>query len=348
MESLFSRLFKYRSSDKRIQQENFLTEIFAFLLKNPGLMAAFLNECGVTIQGQPENIEVKPQFSLSTYPEKIQPDISLEFIADNQKWLVFIENKVGAGEGEGQLKKYASYLEKEANEDTNCALLYITRFNDPKPSPSTKIIFGQKRWWEIHEMLDKFTGNPFVSQARLFMEENNLSLSKSFSANHITAMMYWNETKEMMDRSLGDVVEEKFKEITQRKYSAHWINKNLRDYGDYFQAIGNSLWFGIGYFLASSGDKNNPSVGGAIVVEPSYSKRPQAIQALREFSGKKNNWELSSNFDNEEEAIWITRGQSFKEFIGLDNHINAIQKLFLDILSDLAEFQKAYPQLKWD
>jgi hypothetical protein len=100
--------------------------------------------------------------------------------------------------------------------------------------------------------------------------------------------------------------------------------------------------------LVNSIDENYPSIGGCIVVEPSYSRRSLAIQALREFAGKNNNWELSSNFDNEKDTVWITKGQSFKDFIGFDDHINAIQKLFLDILSDVEEFQKNYPRLKWD
>ncbi|GAB4437716.1 MAG: hypothetical protein Fur0044_34560 [Anaerolineae bacterium] len=260
---------------------------------------------------------------------------------------MFIENKVGALEGNEQLTKYSDCLEKETSQGTKCALLYITRFYDPKDSPSPQVTLFPIRWWQIHEMLDKFIDNSFVSQARLFMEENNLSLSKCFSDNHVKAMMYWNETKELMDVSLGDIVEEKFEEITRGKYSTYWVNKNLQLYGDYFQAVGNSFWFGIGYFMAHSGDENRPTIGGCIVVEPSYSKRLQAIQALREFAEKDNGWELSNNFNSEEETVWITKGQFLEEFMGSGNHINAIQNFFLEILSDVNEFQQSYPRLKW-
>ncbi|MBE7556914.1 MAG: PD-(D/E)XK nuclease family protein [Anaerolineales bacterium] len=348
MESLFSRLFKYRSSEKRIQQENFLTEIFAFLLENvPGLLPAFLNKCDIIVQNQPEKIRVESQLSFSTYPERIQPDISIRFSTDNQRWLVFIENKISAAEGEDQLKRYLSYLEKEAKNNTNCILLYVTRFHDPKNISSMVVTFGQIRWWQIYEILATFEDNPFVTQTRLYMNENDLNMSRNFSFDHITAMMKWRTVREMMDTSLGDNVEKRFVEVTGGRYRTDWIEKNFREWWDYFHAIGYLLCFEMGYFIENSRDENYPEVGGAIIVQPEHPKRSQVVQALHGFNLRHNSWELSENFTKEDEEVWIAKGRSLQEFLGMDDHISAIQRWFLEVLSDVEAFQKDY-RLKWD
>jgi hypothetical protein len=83
MESLFSRLFKYRSSDKRVQQENFLTEIFAFLLEDknvPGLLDSFLNEFEIIRQNQLESIRVETQRSFFVNSDKITPEHDIAHI----------------------------------------------------------------------------------------------------------------------------------------------------------------------------------------------------------------------------------------------------------------------------
>jgi|GEM_PF-2849635 len=342
MESLFSRLFKYRSSDKRVQQENFLTEIFAFLLKNPALVAAFLNECGVAIQGQPENIKIDTQQSFSTYPERIQPDIFVRFFVDNQKWLVFIENKVGAREGENQLDRYLGYLSKEVNKDTNCALLYLTRYYDPKlVDPPLGVIFKPIRWGQVYSILAKFEDNVFVSQARLFMEENNLSLSRDFSTNEITAMMHWNTVRTMMDNSLEEA-QERLKQITgiKRLYQ--------EDVGDYLYIAGKSLAIEIGYYLEDiakeATDEDFPYVGSAIVVYPEHRNREQITSAFMEFEKKGRNWKLRGDPKDKNDEIWVEKLLLLKEFMKSKDHISSIQQWFLkEILPDIEEFLKDNP-----
>lgn len=339
MESLFSRLFKYRSSEKRIQQENFLTEIFAFLLENvPDLLTAFLNEFGITTQNQLKSIRVETQRNFFINSDKITPDITIEFSVENQNWLVFIENKVDALEGENQLDRYLGYLSKETNNGTNCALLYLTRYDDPKLiDPPPGVIFKQIKWWQVYDILVKFEDNIFVSQARLFMEERDLNM-KIFSSHHITAVIYWSTAREMMERSLGDAVLEKFRKIAQRASIAR-ADTNLRETGDYVYTVGHSFWLEIGYFIDEV-DKNYLYAGGAIGVDLGHQKKEKFTQGLKEFENQKNTWKLIED----EEEVWIEKLRPVEE--GIDIHF--IQNWFLEILADVEAFQKANPHLLWN
>jgi hypothetical protein len=104
----------------------------------------------------------------------------------------------------------------------------------------------------------------------------------------------------------------------------------------------------IGYFFVGNWDENYPNVGGAIVVDPDHPNRPQLIQAIKGYSAKNNTWRLYGNIQNEDELVWAGKFQSLKEFINSDDNIGAIQKLFLEVLSDVEAFQKDYPDLSWD
>lgn len=350
-ESLFSRLFIYRPSEHRNPAEDFFTEIFAFLLENvDGLLGEILSRSKVITQGQLEITEVKTQCQFSMQSGDIRPDIFVRFSANNENWLLFIENKIDAREGERQLESYLDYLGKKAKEDTDCVLLYITQFYDPKKvDPPSRVIFRQLRWGQIYEFLTKFESNEFVFQARLYMKENGMSMSRNFSSDHLKAMMQWIAVREMMDESFQGPVEEMFKGITNGvKYDPDSADENLRDYEDYFYVVGDLFWVGIGYVLTNTIDKDYPDVGGTIAVEPGFSNREQVISALSEFERENDGWKLRGNPYDKKEAVWIEKLRSLKEFINSEDDIALIQTWFLEVLLDVEKFQKGNPHLPWD
>jgi hypothetical protein len=354
MASLFSHLFKYRPSEHRNPEEDFFTEIFAFLLENiDGLLAEILNHFQIIPQGQLKITGVETQLQLNFQLRDIRPDIFIRFSLDEIKWLLFIENKIGAREGEQQLENYLNYLGREVEKGTNCALLYITHFYDPKKvDPPQGVLFYQIRWWQIHEILGliKFESDPVVFQARLYMKESGMSMSRNFSSEHTRAMAQWISVKAMMDESFRGSVEEKFKKINRGvKFDPEKAAQDLLFLEDYLYIAGYYFWIGIGYSLTDTIDKDYADVGGAIVVEPEFSKnRAQVIASLKEFAKKNDSWKPRGNQYDKKEAFWIEKLRSLKEFINSEDDIDLIQLWFLEILSDVEEFQKDYPQLKWD
>ncbi|NJN34903.1 MAG: PD-(D/E)XK nuclease family protein [Saprospiraceae bacterium] len=117
--SLFTQLFKYRESDKMAPKENFLTEIFAFVLEHDDVVReAFLEK----IDLEDDNFYINTQ---TVYVEG-RPDIELR----NDKTLVLIENKVEQREGINQLGRYYGILANE--EGKRKILIYLTKYFEVK------------------------------------------------------------------------------------------------------------------------------------------------------------------------------------------------------------------------
>jgi hypothetical protein len=125
MESLFSRLFKYRERENRSPEEDYMTELIAYIFQNHrSVLLSFLKECNIN-HGyiEMEGITVSTQYVLGNLESR--PDIAIKLINKNGKQsIIFIENKINAAEGPNQLRRYFTYLsEKNQGNVQSCHLI---------------------------------------------------------------------------------------------------------------------------------------------------------------------------------------------------------------------------------
>src|SRR5688500_12702305 len=99
---LFSSIFPYRQHECHSPLENFITEIFAFCLRNDEFFRSSFFRL-LKIECANENCFISTQKKYDVYG---RPDLEIEF-ADT---IFLVENKVEAGERLNQLNDYASIL----------------------------------------------------------------------------------------------------------------------------------------------------------------------------------------------------------------------------------------------
>lgn len=190
--SLFARLFKYRPSEGRSPQEDFLTEALAGVLESSfPLRAAFVNwlvECDLDF----ERVRVETQKSAGSYGRL---DLWLEAQErSGERHVVVFENKIEAPEGEGQLQSYERYLGERPEPWKSRTLIYLTRHTrSDSPRGDQSVAFQNLRWFEVFHWFKAWTKGP-DTEARLLvnelldlMEEWNLTME--LNANDLAAAL---------------------------------------------------------------------------------------------------------------------------------------------------------------
>jgi hypothetical protein len=357
MESLFSRLFKYRERENRSPEEDYMTELIAYIFQNHrSVLLSFLKECNINLEDiEIEGITVSTQYVLGNLESR--PDIAIKLIKRNGKQsIIFLENKINAAEGLNQLYRYFTYLsEKNQRNVQSCHLIYITKYYDSKENLNfltenkSKVSFTQLRWWQVFRILKQFDDIEIISEALKFMKERGLNMSRNFNFFDINTLMNMNRVKEMVQESLSEKAEEMFYEISGTKYSMTSAESQLRTTGRYIY-MGNQddwFWIGIGYWFEGKViDAEYPDIGVVVGVKPYHDKRDSIINAISEFTVNNTAWK-DFGLTNEDEWAGMWRKVSLKEMLSNDDHISSIQEWYIDALSDIAAFKEKYTRLPW-
>ena len=166
------------------QEENFVTEAFAHLLRylleheplaGVELLKRLTSSKIVIAESDAAFVTVSTQ----TTVEEKRPDIEIKA----PEWLVYIEVKVDAGLGKDQLKHYRDRLDR-SGVALNCLVL-LTRYLTPWPP-------GQKpdsviRWYQVLDWLQEFLdigtvevepGQYLVHQLVEFLKERKMSVER--------------------------------------------------------------------------------------------------------------------------------------------------------------------------
>ncbi len=192
-QSLFGKLFKYREREKISPRENFLTEIFAFVLKHDKLFRElFFKKLGLLKNEKPEIL------TQSTYSEG-RPDI--EIIIDKNIH-VLIEVKVGTTEGYEQLNRYSEILQKSHYPQK--ILVYLTKYFEHKESANEKVKIKLIRWHEVFDILCK-SEELVTKQLVNYLEEQSMSKNVILNVNDVLAIRTINESTSKLDEVLYHV-----------------------------------------------------------------------------------------------------------------------------------------------
>lgn len=202
MTSLLSRLSKL--FPESVPLEDLFTEAIARLFeRRPDLGLTWLREEGALPSARTENpgeeiVRVssqRPFNSLEYHETASRPDLLIEVYRTSEEDdaaanVVMLESKIGSGEGEGQLRRYAEHLHNMSGFD-NRTLLYVTRGYDPKEPDEIvsglddKVRFEQLRWHDFYRFLHQAEPDALVEEVMAFMQENGMARGYRFSASYV-------------------------------------------------------------------------------------------------------------------------------------------------------------------
>lgn len=202
---MFSRLLRmYQSHSSKTPMEDFTTELLrGVLAANQELTDAFVQHF-FNIQEVGFSIETQVSY----------PASKVDMVFSNKSTTIFIENKVGSSEGNGQLKKYAQILiEIEKNEQKVCFLGYCTKWLDGKEAkdyePLTKERFKYFRWKDVYSFFkydDKFSSNELVSYFIKYLEQQEMSQAVEFTLEDIIAMRRMLNAYKAMEECVNNII----------------------------------------------------------------------------------------------------------------------------------------------
>ena len=178
--SLFQNLYRKKQADSGTnKQEDYLTELLAYVLQYDITFQKDFFEKNIIIHaGLTIIVDTQKRYVVPDASNQAQPDIVIEGRENGVlKLLIFIENKIGTGEGwrkiqttdedaenhwASQLDIYNRVLKKEKEEMTNnlvTHLIYLTR-NFEIPPAKGVIAFKHIFWHQIYQILKNVDENP--------------------------------------------------------------------------------------------------------------------------------------------------------------------------------------------
>jgi hypothetical protein len=356
MKSVFSRLFRVLNSSNSHPHEDFLTEVFAELLCDQETMIDFLgNVLEIPVQEvKHSSIQTQVTFpALSHHQMDSRPDMVIRFYEGQKPYVLFIESKLVSPEGTDQLSRYADHLSVLANQGTKYYLIYLTQYSDEKDASLVlanhkNIDFRQLRWFQIFKWIKQLESkNIYASKVLDYMEEIGLEDNRQFTPVDVYAIQNMNRLQRMMDECMDGVVDgvmtEHFGRALQQ-YNRYNQLKYLERYVKASEQEGRATEVTVGFYLT---DGDYPIVSVVYEFSPRRcSDVPRVVAAMQNFIATHSGWET---FDLNTDAEWqgISCDRSLVDFLHQEDHINEIQKFFLEKLNELHEMKVKNPDLHW-
>jgi hypothetical protein len=344
------------SSTKKYPLEDYLTEIFAHVLRSrKDIFFQLLKEFDISNLNELGHYNVKTQQAFSKSNDQYSDsrlDIFIKLI--DQKEIIIFESKIGSGEGYQQLKKYAKQLENFVDCE-NRVLIYITRDYDPKDyaeiTNNNELKFKQIRWYQMYQFLKKYKKNDsLIKEVVKFMEENNLALNNQFSNIDILSMSNFPRALKMMNETMEGDVEDKFKKLyaSISKGSSSFAQiKNNNRYIYFYYPSNCKIWCGYGYWFTSQNLTDYPKVLVFIELTPKSNQHDKFITIGNKIVNiSRNKWQPGDLVTGEK---WprILQLKSLQEFMSGHDHITAIKDFFIGALDDVKKIKEEHPQLPW-
>ncbi|MEH1968051.1 PD-(D/E)XK nuclease family protein [Nostoc sp.] len=356
--SLFTNLLNLHSGTK--PREDFFTEIIAYFLSlNNDILLDWLKHHSIISNDNYSSIKISTQQehqALAIHTEDSRLDIVVELSTGLNTDVIFIESKIGSTEIPGQLKKYAEILSKLPNV-RHRILIYITRDYDPKeeikqyacdPKPaikeyclelSPKINFFQLRWYRFYGFLKERASDILAQEILIFMRNNRMSHTNQFSSVDLLTMVNYNKTLNLMESTLNEEVQQKFKlafggvisgaaSMTQWKWSNRYII--------YTKFSGNNFWCGLGYFNLNPDNLTEyPYLGICLEVSSGFVERPKIIKSMQKVINDKPNIWTPENLTILPAWSAIFYRKSLQEFLSEKDQLSAIKDFFLKSIDEL-------------
>jgi hypothetical protein len=233
---LLDRLLRLHGG--RLPTEDFFTEVVAHLFESDQELArawlAGVLEEGEVSEGMTVGVRTQVRHAaLNGHGGGRRPDLvlTLESAEGESLHLIYVESKVGAVAGPGQLPEYAEHLaEQLASRRT---LVYVTRDYDPKRREDVltqrsqgRVEFRGVRWHDLYRLIQRrLSAHPVHPASTLlletahFMEAHRMAQLDRLSPAATLALTELPAILSFMKEALWDRPASRFKEILG------WVNK---------------------------------------------------------------------------------------------------------------------------
>jgi hypothetical protein len=338
------------------QTEDALTEVVAEVLRNNHELAgAWLESLRITGDSEAEIHSVETQYRVSGHPEHetgSRIDLAIRFSTSQGPEVVFVESKVRSGQTEGQLQRYAELLQEECRSHAaKGTLVFITQVFEPFCKPAVEgfaFHFIQARWLQFYNILkSRSSSDGLEKQLMLFMEENHMSVGNQFRSTDLVALEHFRGAKALMDKTLEEVLD-RLKKFGGKGVGLNKAMTRLRIFGEY-ELVQKFDGFEIllGYRLPEAVSEESVWLEIRIISDPKALNRATIIDAFGKWVNfKDETWEA---WDLDNPSVWstINRWSWLCAFQTTDDHVVAIKQFFHELLDDLEEFRRMFPNLGW-
>lgn len=370
MTSLLGRLVRLFPGS--VPLEDLFTEAVARLFeRRPELCVAWLEGAGLLSPPPAERsgdryvrvASQKPFVPLRHHDTASRPDLIVEVrrsfgdVAENGgpvAHVVMVESKIGASEGQNQLRRYAEHLGRmESFGDKT--LVYVTRAYDPKDPREIlaglgdDVRFEQLRWHGFYRFLQDAEKDALVEEVMLFMEEQGMARDYRFSAGDLVALSGMPRAFEIMDETLDGEVRaelESFAGGKSRRESLGNIRRLWR-YVALAQLHGNDLFCFAGYHMDTD---EYPWLAVDLQAQPGAVGREVSVAAMRKIALLED-WE-AYNLDDSKDWAGVYRGTNLANLLHEEDHIAAAKRFLIESIrqlgEELAAFKKEHPDLPWE
>jgi PD-(D/E)XK nuclease superfamily len=237
LESLFTRLYKYREREGKNDLENFSTELLSYCLEND---MDFQKDFLEMIDCEDHSIiHISTQQSYSSLG---RPDI--EILTKNS--IILIENKVDSAEGYEQLERYTKIL--LSNNIENKFLIYLTKFYEHKVLVKANIKYKNIKWWDVNSIMKH--NNLITTIFSDYLIENELAMDKNFRNIDLVSLENIGNVISKMDEVIDSIKDYFGKKLGNFSKDSSRSTR-LREQAYYnYKSVGDPFKFNInvGYF----------------------------------------------------------------------------------------------------
>jgi len=166
----FEKILRYSKSDKIMQLENYITEIFVFILNYLKQSNSLMFYKILELFGVPKNAK---NISIDTQLQEndCRPDI---YIKHDSK-ITLIEVKINSQLNEYQLKKKRINQYEKYSNGYNASIFLLTKYVIFEKNIPDK---NKKLWTEIIEIFDEFGDDYVINCFKHILEENGMANTK--------------------------------------------------------------------------------------------------------------------------------------------------------------------------
>ncbi|WP_226678276.1 PD-(D/E)XK nuclease family protein [Mesobacillus jeotgali] len=349
--SAFERLFYLLKNSTTTPWEDYLTEVVAPVFQKKEILISFLYKCTGVKLNDVSGIKVNTQKTYTQLPghsTDSRPDLIISFQHNKKRHHIFIENKLGSGEGMQQLQRYFDHLQEHQKKGYSTYLIYVTKHYDPKEKAAFShkgTIFCQLQWYQIYQLLRAFEDDLYVKEVTTYMEEINLNESRRFTPTDITALQNLKRLQSMLDQTLDGKHKESFEGFFGK--SMQWLNRanQLRSDNRYVLYNDQSDWkfIGSGFWFT---DEEYPTLTVFLEVHPNCNHKEELIKAIRNFQTIHPDWEFDEPSD-EKDWMLLYHDISLLNLLSSVDHIDNIQEHLINKMRILFDLKENNSELGW-
>jgi succinate dehydrogenase flavin-adding protein (antitoxin of CptAB toxin-antitoxin module) len=355
--SVFQRLQKLFPNP--VPYEDFFTELAAGVLD---ACPELLEELVKYILGETprySRIRIDSQYRLPRLSNHLlgsRPDIFIILSEPEAVDVILFESKLGTGEHDNQLQRYAEHLADTFSEARRRTLVYITQYHDPKniqeitAACKSKVEVKLMRWQTFYTIAQKYRSNPLVGEMLTFMEEQRMSEKRDLQASELFALTTFPRIMNFLTASFGGSVRTTFEEVVCTKPSSYKDMLTQLKHHNRFILYGypsEHLWIGVGYWFASQNDEY-PTIGAVLEIAASSRRWQEIASCLKEVAenppAPDTPW-YSYHLDQPHSWAGIISKKSILPILAIEDHLTSVQNTLLQYLGQIEQIKLRHPGL---